>query len=241
MIVEGRNPVIEALKSGSEIESILIANGSKEASITKIVAMAKEQKVIVKNVDRRKLDEMSESKSHQGVIAIVAEYSYFEVEEILQRAKDKGQDPFVVILDGITDPHNLGAIIRTADAAGAHGIIIPKRRSITVNPTVIKTSAGATEYMAVAKVTNITRTIEELQEKGLWIGALDMGETPYYKQNLKGPIGIVIGAEGKGISRLVKEKCDFVLSIPMAGGVSSLNASVAGGILMYEILKQRSV
>ena len=239
-IIEGRNPVIEAMKNGREIDKIMIANGAKEGSIKKITAMAKEKNIIIQYVDRNKLDEISTSHSHQGVIANVSEYKYFELDDLIKKAKDKGEDPFFIILDEITDPHNLGSIIRTADAVGAHGVIIPKRRSVHITPTVAKASAGAVEYVPVCKVTNIVNTIKKLKEEGLWIAAADMDGQPFYEQNLTGPIGLVIGSEGFGISRLVKQNCDFTVKMPMVGNVTSLNASVAGGILLYEIFRQRT-
>ncbi|RIZ57711.1 23S rRNA (guanosine(2251)-2'-O)-methyltransferase RlmB [Paraclostridium bifermentans] len=238
-IIEGRNPVIEAIKNDREIDKIMIANGAKEGSIKKITAMAKEKNIIIQYVDRNKLDEISTSHSHQGVIANVSEYKYFELDDLIQNAKDKGEDPFFIILDEITDPHNLGSIIRTADAVGAHGVIIPKRRSVHITPTVVKASAGAVEYVPVCKVTNIVNTIKTLKEHGLWIAAADMDGQTFYEQNLTGPIGLVIGSEGFGISRLVKKNCDYIVKMPMVGNVTSLNASVAGSILLYEIFKQR--
>lgn len=238
-IIEGRNPVIEAIKNDREIDKIMIANGAKEGSIKKITAMAKEKNIIIQYVDRNKLDEISTSHSHQGVIANVSEYKYFELDELIQNVKDKGEDPFFIILDEITDPHNLGSIIRTADAVGAHGVIIPKRRSVHITPTVAKASAGAIEYVPVCKVTNIVNTIKTLKEHGLWIAAADMDGQTFYEQNLTGPICLVIGSEGFGISRLVKKNCDFIVKMPMVGNVTSLNASVAGSILLYEIFKQR--
>ena len=236
-IIEGRNPVIEAIKNDREIDKIMIANGAKEGSIKKITAMAKEKNIIIQYVDRNKLDEISTSHSHQGVIANVSEYKYFELDDLIQNAKDKGEDPFFIILDEITDPHNLGSIIRTADAVGAHGVIIPKRRSVHITPTVAKASAGAVEYVPVCKVTNIVNTIKTLKEHGLWIAAADMDGQTFYEQNLTGPIGLVIGSEGFGISRLVKKNCDYIVKMPMVGNVTSLNASVAGSILLYEIFK----
>ncbi|GAA0702822.1 23S rRNA (guanosine(2251)-2'-O)-methyltransferase RlmB [Paraclostridium ghonii] len=238
-IIEGRNPVIEAIKNDREIDKIMIANGAKEGSIKKITAMAKEKNIIIQYVDRNKLDEISTSHSHQGVIANVSEYKYFELDELIQNVKDKGEDPFFIILDEITDPHNLGSIIRTADAVGAHGVIIPKRRSVHITPTVVKASAGAVEYVPVCKVTNVVNTIKTLKEHGLWIAAADMDGQTFYEQNLTGPIGLVIGSEGFGISRLVKNNCDYIVKMPMVGNVTSLNASVAGSILLYEIFKQR--
>lgn len=239
--IEGRNPVIEALKSGRDIEKIFIAKGTKEGSINKIMGMAKERKIVMQQVDRAKLDSMAGTNSHQGVIAISSAYSYKSVDDILQLAKDRDEDPFIIILDEIEDPHNLGAIMRTAECVGAHGIIIPKRRSVGLTPTVSKTSAGAIEYVPVARVTNINNTIEELKGKNIWIYGAHMEGEYYHQQNLEGPIAIVIGSEGKGISRLVKEKCDFLIKIPMKGKVSSLNASVATSILAYEVLRQREI
>lgn len=239
-IIEGRNPIIEALKSNRSIEKIMVNKASKEGSIKKILAMAKEKKVIIQEVDRHKLDEMSESHAHQGVIAITSDYRYYDLDEILEIPKERGEDPFFIILDGITDPHNLGSIIRTADAVGAHAVIIPKRRSVQITPIVAKASAGAVEYLPVCKVTNIVNTIKTLKENGLWIAAVDMDGQTFYQQNLGGPLGLVVGSEGEGISRLVKQNCDFTVSMPMSGNVTSLNASVAGGILLYEVYRQRN-
>ena len=239
-IIEGRNPIIEALKKNRSIEKIMVNKASKEGSIKKILAMAKENKVIIQEVDRHKLDEMSESHAHQGVIAITSDYRYYDLDEILEIPKERGEDPFFIILDGITDPHNLGSIIRTADAVGAHAVIIPKRRSVQITPIVAKASAGAVEYLPVCKVTNIVNTIKTLKENGLWIAAVDMDGQTFYQQNLGGPLGLVVGSEGEGISRLVKQNCDFTVSMPMSGNVTSLNASVAGGILLYEVYRQRN-
>lgn len=239
-IIEGRNPIIEALKNNRPIEKIMVNKASKEGSIKKILAMAKENKVIIQEVDRHKLDEMSESHAHQGVIAITSDYRYYDLDEILEMPKERGEDPFFIILDGITDPHNLGSIIRTADAVGAHAVIIPKRRSVQITPIVAKASAGAVEYLPVCKVTNIVNTIKTLKENGLWIAAVDMDGQTFYQQNLGGPLGLVVGSEGEGISRLVKQNCDFTVSMPMSGNVTSLNASVAGGILLYEVYRQRN-
>lgn len=239
-IIEGRNPIIEALKNNRPIEKIMVNKASKEGSIKKILAMAKENKVIIQEVDRHKLDEMSESHAHQGVIAITSDYRYYDLDEILDIPKEKWEDPFFIILDGITDPHNLGSIIRTADAVGAHAVIIPKRRSVQITPIVAKASAGAVEYLPVCKVTNIVNTIKTLKENGLWIAAVDMDGQTFYQQNLGGPLGLVVGSEGEGISRLVKQNCDFTVSMPMSGNVTSLNASVAGGILLYEVYRQRN-
>jgi 23S rRNA (guanosine2251-2'-O)-methyltransferase len=240
--IEGRNPVIEVLKSGREVEKILVAKGSTQGSIRKIVGIAKDKNIIVQYVDKNKLDSISNTKAHQGVIAIVSAYQYKNIDDILKLAQDRNEDPFIIILDEITDPHNLGAIIRTAECAGAHGIIIPKRRSVGLTSVVAKTSAGAVEYLPVAKVTNIPSTIEELKERGIWVYGLDMeGEDEYYNVDINGPIAIVIGSEGKGIGRLVKEKCDSLLRIPMKGKVTSLNASVAASIMIYEVLRQRGM
>ena len=239
-IIEGRNPIIEALKNNSPIEKIMVNKASKEGSIKKILAMAKENKVIIQEVERHKLDEMSESHAHQGVIAITSDYRYYDLDEILEIPRQNGEDPFFIILDGITDPHNLGSIIRTADAVGAHAVIIPKRRSVQITPIVAKASAGAVEYLPVCKVTNIVNTIKTLKENGLWIAAVDMDGQTFYQQNLGGPLGLVVGSEGEGISRLVKQNCDFTVSMPMSGNVTSLNASVAGGILLYEVYRQRN-
>jgi len=239
-IIEGRNPIIEALKNNRPIEKIMVNKASKEGSIKKILAMAKENKVIIQEVDRHKLDEMSESHAHQGVIAITSAYRYYDLDEILEIPRQNGEDPFFIILDGITDPHNLGSIIRTADAVGAHAVIIPKRRSVQITPIVAKASAGAVEYLPVCKVTNIVNTIKTLKENGLWIAAVDMDGQTFYQQNLGGPLGLVVGSEGEGISRLVKQNCDFTVSMPMSGNVTSLNASVAGGILLYEVYRQRN-
>lgn len=201
--------------------------------------MAKDKNIIIQYVDKHKLDEVSTSHSHQGVIAYASEHKYYELDELIDLVKNKDEDPFFIILDEITDPHNLGSIIRTADAVGAHGVIIPKRRSVHITPVVAKASAGAVEYMPVCKVTNIVNTIKRLKEEGLWIAAADMDGETFYKQNLTGPLGVVIGSEGFGISRLVKQNCDFIVKMPMIGNVTSLNASVAGGILLYEIFRQR--
>ena len=238
--IEGRNPIIEALRSDRPIDKLMISNTSKEGSIKKIIGMAKEKNVVIQYVDKHKLDEISTSHSHQGVIAVVSDYKYYELEDLLAIARERGEDPFFIILDEITDPHNLGTIIRTADAVGAHGVIIPKRRSVHITSVVAKASAGAVEYVPVCKVTNIVNTIKRLKEEGLWIAAADMDGEVFYEQNLTGPIGLVIGSEGFGISRLVKQNCDFTVKMPMTGNVTSLNASVAGGILLYEIFRQRN-
>lgn len=238
-IIEGRNPVIEALKSGRNIEKIMVNKSSKEGSIKKILGMSKDMGIVVQQVDRHKLDEISQSHSHQGVMAITSEYKYYELDEILEIPRKKGEDAFFIILDGVTDPHNLGSIIRTADAVGAHAVIIPKRRSASITPVVSKASAGAVEYVPVCKVTNIVNAIKTLKENNVWIAAVDMYGDTFYKQNLSGNLCLVVGSEGSGISRLVKENCDFTVSMPMSGNVTSLNASVAGGILLYEVYRQR--
>ena len=235
----GRNPVLEAIRSGRSIDKILVKKGKYEGSIVPIIKKAKENGIIIQEADKAKLDAASEGGSHQGVIAYVSAYEYSDVNDILNTARDKGEPPFVIICDKITDPHNLGAIIRTANCVGAHGVIIPKRNSVGLNSTVAKASAGAVEYTRVAKVTNIVSAIEDLQKEGLWITAADMDGEEMYNIDLKGAVGLVIGSEGEGVSRLVKEKCDFVASIPMTGRINSLNASVAAGVLMYEALRQR--
>lgn len=240
--VEGRNAVLELLESGKDINKIYIQGGEKHGSIMKILAKAQANGVIVQEVQRRKLDEMSESHNHQGVIAIVPPFEYVEIDDILEEAKKKNEEPFIIILDGIEDPHNLGSIIRTAETAGVHGVVIPKRRAASVNATVSKTSAGAVEYMKIARVNNINETIKELKDKGVWICGTDMDtKTLYYNQDYKMPIAIVIGNEGKGMSRLTKENCDFLVKIPMKGKISSLNASVSAGIIMYEVVKVRTI
>lgn len=239
--VEGRNSVLELLESGKDINKIFVARGEKQGSINKIIGKAKDSKIVLVETDKRKLDEMSQTGNHQGVIAIVPPFEYCDVDDILNVAKEQNEDPFVIILDGIEDPHNLGAIIRTAETAGAHGVIIPKRRAVGVNSTVNKSSAGAVEYMKVARVNNITETMNYLKEKGLWIIGTDMDtDKYYYNQNMTGPIAIVIGSEGFGMSRLVKENCDILVKIPMNGKITSLNASVSAGIVMYEIVKQKN-
>ncbi len=237
-VIIGRNPVMEALKAGREIDKLLVAKGA-EGSIVKIVGMAKDKGIPIMYAEKTGLDRVAGGGVHQGVAAYVSSYEYVEVEDILAVAKERGEDPFVVVLDNLEDPHNLGAILRTCEAAGAHGVIIPKRRAVGLTEVVAKASAGAIEYVPVAKVTNIAQTLERLKEEGLWTVACDMGEQMYYEQNLTGPIALVIGAEGEGISRLVKEKCDFTASIPMKGHVTSLNASNAAAVLIYEICRQR--
>ena len=238
-MIEGRNAVLEAFRAGKTIDKLYIQDGLRDGVISSILRDAKKKDVIVNFVSKEKLDQMSPDRKHQGVMAITAAFSYAEVDDILEKAKEKGEDPFIFILDEIEDPHNLGAIIRTANLCGAHGVIIPKRRAVGLTATVAKTSAGALNYTPVAKVTNLAKTMEELKEKGLWFVCADMGGESMYRLNLTGPIGMVIGNEGDGVSRLVKEKCDFIASIPMKGDIDSLNASVAAGVLAYEIVRQR--
>lgn len=239
--VEGRNAVLELLESGRDINKILVANGEKHGSIHKILAIAKQRKIIVTEIEKNKLNQIAQTPNNQGVIAIVPPYDYCEVEDILDEAKRKNEKPFILILDGIEDPHNLGSIIRTAETAGVHGIIIPKRRAASVNSTVSKVSAGAVEYMKIARVNNINETIRYLKEQDVWICGTDMDtDTIYTKQDYKMPIAIVIGSEGFGMSRLVKENCDFLVKIPMKGRITSLNASVSAGIIMYEVVKNRN-
>ena len=239
LMVEGRNAVIEALRSGKPVDKLFVLDGCQDGPVRTIIREAKKHDTIINFVTRERLDQISETKKHQGVIAYAAAYEYSEVEDMLELAKKKGEDPFLILLDNIEDPHNLGAIIRTANLAGAHGVIIPKRRAVGLTATVAKTSAGALNYTPVAKVTNLAKTMEELKEKGLWFVCADMGGESMYRLNLTGPIGMVIGNEGDGVSRLVKEKCDFIASIPMKGDIDSLNASVAAGVLAYEIVRQR--
>lgn len=238
--VEGRNAVLELLESQKDINKLFIESGEKHGSINKIIAKAKERKVIIIEKDKKQMKEMARTENYQGVIAIVPPFEYCDVEDIIEEAKSKNEDPFILILDGIEDPHNLGAIIRTAETAGVHGIIIPKRRAASVNSTVNKVSAGATEYMKIAKVNNITETIKTLKKNDIWVCGTDMNaKSYYYQENYKMPIAIVIGSEGFGISRLVKENCDFMVKIPMKGKITSLNASVSAGIIIYEVVKQR--
>ena len=237
--IEGRNAVMEAFRSGKTIDRIFVLDGCQDGPILSIKREAKKQDTIIRYVDKDRLDQLSETGKHQGVIAYAAAYEYAEVDDILNAAKEKGEAPFVLLLDNIEDPHNLGAIIRTAHQAGAHGIIIPKNRAVGLTATVARTSAGALNYLPVAKVTNLSKTIEDLKKEGLWFAAADMDGEVMYDANLTGPIGLVIGSEGEGVSRLVKEKCDFTVSIPMKGKIDSLNASVAAGILCYEIVRRR--
>lgn len=239
LTIEGRNAVMEAFRSGKTIDKLFVLKGCQDGPVNSILREARKHDAIVSFVAKERLDQLSETGKHQGVIAIAAAYEYAEVEDILKLAEEKGEPPFIFLLDNIEDPHNLGAIIRTANLAGAHGVIIPKRRAAGLTATVAKTSAGALNYTPVAKVTNLGAVIEELKEKGLWFVCADMGGTTMYDLNLTGPIGLVIGNEGDGVSRLVREKCDYIASIPMKGDIDSLNASVAAGVLAYEIVRQR--
>ena len=238
--IEGRNSVLELLESGKDVNKIFVTRGEKHGSINKILGIAKERKIIVVEKDKKQMDEMAQEENYQGVIAIVPPFEYVEISDILDVAKERNEDPFVIVLDGIEDPHNLGSIIRTAETAGVHGVIIPKRRAVSVNSTVNKASAGAVEHMKIARVTNISDAIEELKQAGLWVcgTAVDTNKY-YYNQDLTGPLAIVIGNEGKGIGEKVKKNCDFLVKIPMKGKVQSLNASVSTGIVVYEAVKQR--
>ena len=237
--IEGRNAVLEAFRSGKTIDKLFVLDGCQDGSVQSIIREAKKQDTLIQFVAKERLNQLTETGKHQGVIAYAAAYAYAEVEDMLRLARDRGEAPFLILLDGIEDPHNLGAIIRTANLAGAHGVIIPKRRAVGLTATVAKASAGALHYTPVAKVTNLTRTMEELKKQGLWFVCADMGGEQMYRLNLTGPIGLVIGSEGEGVSRLVKEKCDFIASIPMKGDIDSLNASVAAGVLAWEIVRQR--
>lgn len=239
LTIEGRNAVMEAFRSGKTIDKLFVLDGCQDGPVRTIVREAKKHGTIVNFVSKERLDQMSDTKKHQGVIAYAAAYEYASVEEILAKAEEKGEPPFLFLLDGIEDPHNLGAIIRTANLAGAHGVIIPKRRAVGLTAVVAKTSAGALNYTPVAKVTNLSATMKELKKKGLWFVCADMDGGIMYRQNLTGPIGLVIGSEGEGVSKHVKETCDFTASIPMKGDIDSLNASVAAGVLAYEIVRQR--
>lgn len=239
LTIEGRNAVMEAFRSGKTIDKLFVLKNCQDGPVNSILREARKHDVIVSFVAKERLDQMSKTGKHQGVIASAAAYEYAEVEDILNLAREKGEPPFIFLLDNIEDPHNLGAIIRTANLAGAHGVIIPKRHAVGLTATVAKTSAGALNYTPVAKVTNLGATMEELKKEGLWFVCADMGGTTMYDLNLKGPIGLVIGNEGEGVGRLVKEKCDYVASIPMKGNIDSLNASVAAGVLAYEIVRQR--
>ena len=239
--VEGRNAVLEAFRSGRVVDKLFVQERCEDGPVKTILREAKKHDTMVRFVKKERLDQMSDTGKHQGVIAMTAAYDYAEVEDILEKAREKGEPPFILLLDNIEDPHNLGAIIRTANLAGAHGVIIPKNRAVGLTATVARTSAGALNYTPVARVTNMARTIEELKKQGIWFVCADMGGTSMYSLDLKGPIGLVIGNEGDGVSRMVKEKCDFIASIPMKGDIDSLNASVAAGVLAFEIVRQRTM
>lgn len=239
--IEGRNPIIEALKIGLKIEKIIIQEGLKGGPITEIQDLARASKILVERAGKNEMDQWANSSTHQGVIAIAEDYKYADIDDILNYANEKGESPLIVLLDEIQDPHNLGSIIRSANAAGAHGVVIPKHRATDVTSVVSKASAGAVEFTKVAQVTNLARTMEDLQEAGLWFVGADMaGDQVLYQANLKGPLGIIIGNEGSGLRRLIKEKCDFLVQIPMYGNISSLNASVAAGVMIYEVVRQRN-
>lgn len=238
--IEGRNPVLEALRAGRPLNKLLVARGSREGSIKEILALAREAGVLVQEVDRTRLDQIAESRSHQGVIALAAAREYVEVDDILKVASDRGEDPLILVLDQIEDPHNLGSLLRTSDAAGVHGIIIPERRSAGLTAAVGKASAGAIEHVPVARVVNLSRTVEELKERGLWVvGTHQDASQVYHDARLTGPLAIVIGSEGRGIGRLLLEKCDILVRIPMKGKISSLNAAVAGALMVFEVIRQR--
>ena len=237
--IEGRNAVLEALRAGKPIDKLYVLDGCPDGPVRTIIREAKKGDTIINFVKKERLDQLSETGHHQGVIAMAASYEYATVEDILEKAREKGEAPFIFVLYNIEDPHNLGAMIRTANLAGAHGVIIPKRRAVGLTPTVARTSAGAINYTPVAKVTNLKQTMEQLKKEGMWFVCADMDGTPYYQMDLKGPMGLVIGNEGEGVSRLIKETCDFVASIPMKGDIDSLNASVAAGVLAFEIARQR--
>lgn len=238
-LIIGRNPVMEALKAGRNIDTIYVSRGEKQGSVGKIIATARDAGILIKETDPKKLGFMCGNANHQGVIARVAAHGYATVDDIFARAEEKGENPFIIIADEISDPHNLGAIIRSAECAGAHGVIVPKRRSATLNYTVDKTAAGALEYIPVARVSNLAAVMEELKERGVWIYGTDMEGETWCQTDLKGPLALVVGSEGKGMGRLVREHCDFILSLPLSGHISSLNASVAAGIVMYEVSRQR--
>ena len=238
-LVIGRNPVLEAIKAGRNIDTLYVNRGDKQGSVGKIIALCRENGIMVKETDNKKLDYMCGGANHQGVIARVAAHEYASIDDIFARAEEKGEAPFIIICDEIEDPHNLGAIIRTAECAGAHGVIIPKRRSATLNYTVDKTSAGALEYMPVARVSNLPSTMEDLKKRGVWIYGTDMEGETWCKTDMKGSMALVVGSEGTGMGRLVQEKCDFILSLPLSGNINSLNASVAAGVVMYEVSRQR--
>lgn len=239
-LIVGRNPIMEALRAGREIDTLYVAKGERQqGSIGKIIAMCRDAGVIIKDTDRKKLDYMSGNANHQGVIAKAAIYSYATVDDIFKKAEEKGEEPFIIICDEVEDPHNLGAIIRTAECAGAHGVIIPKRRSASLGFSVAKTSAGALEYVPVARVSNLASAIDDLKSRGVWIYGTDMDGEMWCSSDLGGAVAIIVGSEGNGMGRLIKEKCDFVLSLPMQGEINSLNASVAAGVVMYEVRRQR--
>ena len=240
LVIEGRNSVIEAFRSGRTIDKVFVLDGCQDGPVRTVIREAKKHGALLSFVTKDRLNQLSQTGKHQGVIAYAAAYGYSEVEDMLALAADRGEDPFLILLDGIEDPHNLGAIIRTANIAGAHGVVIPKRRAVGLTATVARTSAGALNYTPVAKVTNLAKTIEDLKAKGLWFVCADMDGELMYDLNLTGPLGLVLGSEGQGVSRLVKENCDFIAGIPMKGEVTSLNASVAGGVLAYEIVRQRT-
>ena len=239
-VIEGRNAVLEAFRADQTIDRLFVLDGCEDGPVRSILREAKKKKVSVQFVPRQRLDQISQTGKHQGVIAWAAAYEYSDVSEILKRAREKNEDPFIILLDGVEDPHNLGAVIRTANVAGAHGVIIPKNRAATLTASAVKASAGAVSHTPVAKVTNLSRTIAELKEQGLWFVCADMNGETMYSLNLTGPIGLVIGSEGSGVSRLVREACDMTASIPMKGEIGSLNASVAAGVLSYEIVRQRN-
>ncbi len=240
-LIEGRNAVLEAFRSGKPVDKLYVLDGCEDGPVRTIVREAKKHGTMLKFVDKERLGQMSGTGKHQGVVACVAAYEYAEVSDMLEAAEEQGEDPFLILLDGIEDPHNLGAVIRTANLAGAHGVIIPKNRAVGLTAAVAKASAGAINYTPVARVTNLARTMEDLKKKGLWFVCADMGGETMYRLNLTGPLGLVVGSEGEGVSRLVKEKCDFTAKIPMKGNIGSLNASVAAGVLAYEIVRQRNV
>lgn len=239
LVIEGRNAVLEAFRSGKTIDKVFVQDGCQDGPVRTIIREAKKHDAILNFVKKSRLEQLSQTGRHQGVIAYAAAYGYSEIDDMLKLAQERGEDPFLILLDGIEDPHNLGAVIRTANIAGAHGVIIPKRRAVGLTATVAKTSAGALNYTPVAKVTNLVKTMEDLKQKGIWFVCADMDGERMYDINLTGPIALVIGSEGEGVSRLVKENCDFTASIPMKGEINSLNASVAGGVLAYEIVRQR--
>ncbi len=241
LTIEGRNAVLEAYRSGRPVDKLFIQDGCKDGPVQAIIREARKSGTVTRYMPKERLDQISETGRHQGVIAYVAAYEYAEVTDILKKADDKGEPPFIFLLDGIEDPHNLGAIIRTANLAGAHGVIIPKNRAVGLTAAVAKTSAGALNYTPVARVTNLAGTIEDLKKRGLWFVCGDMGGETMYRLDLTGPIGLVVGGEGDGVSRLVREKCDMAASIPMSGDIDSLNASVAAGVLAYEIVRQRHI